>query len=324
MNKRKLHVRPWWLILSAMTAGLILGACAPGAPTAAIDENAPDFIDPLPSPTPTWALPDPDDEDPIVDCALEAPLCVIDIGVVEVAGEAYLGVELQAPPVPDEFQPSGVGNVLLDVNVAVQRDGNTVGEINVEGYSVAIAPPDGSIILTRSNGAPLLRIFSSEQGVMLADPLPSPEVSILYLSDSGDLLLIDAQGNPLATIFDGDAGVLLADPRPSPGNPVSFDPTANGYLILSAKDESLLLVDLSDDAVWLLDSMGNYVAGLGLENGLVVIAAPQGDPVAIVHPELRQGEGELIRITRLIPIARDLQGEFDLSGSVKLIGVDES
>ncbi|MFV2045061.1 MAG: hypothetical protein ACC700_17720, partial [Anaerolineales bacterium] len=324
MNKRQLHVRPWWLILTAATAGLILGACAPGAPTAAIDEAAPAQIDPLPSPTPTWALPDLDDEDPIVNCALEAPLCVIDIAVVEVAGEAYLGVELQALPVPDKFQPSGTDNVLLDVNVAVQRAGNTVGEINVEGYSVAIAPPEGSIILTQSDGAPLLRIDSSGLGVMLADPRPSPRVSILYVIDAGDLLLIDAQGNALATIYDGDAGVLLADPRPSPGNPVSINPSADGYLILNAKDESLVLVDLSDDTVWLLDSMGNSVAGLGLVNGLVVIAAPQGDPVAILHLEPGRGEGELIRITRLIPIARDLQGEFDLSGSVKLIGVDES
>ncbi len=162
--------------LLVIVASLALWGCAPGTPTVTLDDDAPAFIDPLPSPTPTWVVPDPDDENQIADCALEAPLCVIDVAVVEVAGNAYLGVDLRVVPIPGKWQPGGADNVLLDVNVSVQRDGETVAKINVEGHSVAVAPAKGGIILTQDDGEPLLSINSSELGVLLADPRPSPSL----------------------------------------------------------------------------------------------------------------------------------------------------
>lgn len=311
------------ILLLLIVASLALWGCAPGTPTAALDEDAPNFIDPLLSPTPTWTAPGPDDEDPIVDCALDAPLCVIDVALVNVAGEAYLGVDLRVVPIPGKWQPDGGDNVLLDVNVSVQRDGETVAEIDVEGHSVAVVPAEGSIILTQEDGAPLLSIDSSELGLLLADPRPSPSLATAYDPSTQELLLLDAEGNPIATISAGGLGVLLADPRPSPVYHISTDPTAGGYLILYAEEEPLVMVDTSNATVWLLDPSGDRVVGLVMLNGLVVIATPVSGPVAIVHLGPGGAEASFIRITRLIPISFDLQGEFDLSGSLELISVDK-
>lgn len=65
------------MTLLVLGVSLSLWNCVPGSPTAAIDEDAPDLIDPLPSPTYTPALPEP--EDPIADCVLDGPICVIDL-----------------------------------------------------------------------------------------------------------------------------------------------------------------------------------------------------------------------------------------------------
>ena len=312
------------MLLLVIVASLTLWGCAPGAPTAALDDDAPAFIDPLPSPTPTWAAPDPDDDDPIVDCVLDAPLCVIDVALIEVAGEAYLGVELQVVSIPGKWQPDGAENILLDANVALQRDGETIAEIDVEGHSVAIVPAQGGIILTEEDGAPLLSINSSELGVLLADPRPSPSLAAAYDPSTQELLLLDAEGNPIATISAGGIGVLLADPRPSPIYHVSSDPTLGGFLILNAEEEPLVLVDASSATVWFLEpTTGDRVVGLVMLNDLVVIAAPAAGPVAIVHPERSGAVGDSIRITRLIPLSLDLQGEFDLSGSLELLAVDK-
>ena len=151
MNKKKPHMQLWWLILGAMAAGLILGACGSTVPVVPMDEDAPDFIDPLPSPTPTWVAPDPDDEDPIADCTLDAPLCVIDVALVELGGEAYLGVDLQGNPAADDAPPEGAGGVLMDVSIAVQRDGTTVAEIDLQGSTVAVAPAGGSLKIGRAH-----------------------------------------------------------------------------------------------------------------------------------------------------------------------------
>ena len=313
------------ITLLVIVASLALWSCAPGVPTVALDEDAQAFIDPLPSPTPTWTVPGPDDEDPIVDCALDAPLCVIDVAVVDVAGEAYLGVDLQVVPIPGKWQPDGVDNVLLDVNVSMQRDGETVAEINVEGHSVAIAPAEGSIILTQEDGAPLLGIDSSELGVLLADPRPSPGFAAAYDPSTQELLLLDAEGNPIATISAGGLGVLLADPRPSPTYHVSSDPSVGGFLILNSEEESLVSVDPSNATVWFLDPMGDRVAGLIMLNGLVVIAAPGIGPVGLVspnyYPVADTDHGEMgLRITMLIPLEDVSDGTYDIVGTISLFG----
>lgn len=313
------------ILLTVILASLALWGCVPDSPTAAIDEDAPVFIDPLPSPTPTWSSPGPDDSGQIIDCALEAPLCVIDVAVVDVAGEAYLGVELRVVPIPGKWQPDGVDNVLLDVNVSVQRNGETVAEIHTEGHSVAVAPAGGGIILTEEGGAPLSRIDSSELGDLLADPRRSPIAFIAYEADAGDLILLDADRDSLATIYDGDAGVLLANLRPSPSALVFSDPTESGFLILNAEAEPLVVVDISNETVWLLDSMGDRVAGLVMLNGLVVIAAPSIGPVGLVspntYPAANADPGEMgLRITILIPMAVARGETYDIAGTISLFG----
>jgi hypothetical protein len=313
------------ILLLVIVASLALWGCAPGAPTAALDEDAPAFIDPLPSPTPTWAAPDPDDEDPIVDCALDAPLCVIDVSLVDLAGEAYLGVELQVVPIPGRWQPEGVDNVLLDVNVSMQRDGETVAEINVEGHSVAVVPAEGSIILTQEDGAPLLSIASSELGVLMAVPSPSPSLAAAYDPSTQELLLLDAEGNPIATISAGGLGVLLADPRPAPTYHVSSDPTVGGFLILNEEEEPLVLVDASNATVWFLEPSGDRVVGLIMLNGLVVIAAPGVGPVGLISPSYYPAAdadhgGRSLRITMLIPLEGVSDGTYDLAGTISLFG----
>ena len=65
---------------------LIFSGCVPGNPTVAIDPDAPNFRDPLPSPTPTFSAPDPDDKDPIADCALDAPICQVGFGLQDLVG----------------------------------------------------------------------------------------------------------------------------------------------------------------------------------------------------------------------------------------------
>ena len=298
------------ILLLVIVASLALWGCAPGAPTAALDEDAPNFIDPLPSPSPTWTAPVPDDEDPIVDCALDAPLCVIDVAVVDVAGEAYLGVDLQVVPIPGKWQPDGGDNVLLDVNVSVQRDGETVAEINVEGHSVAVAPAQGGIILTQDDGAPLLRIDSSELGLLLADPRPSPSLATAYDPSTQELLLLDAEGNPIATISAGGIGVLLADPRPSPVFLIPFDPSTSGFQILGSegdplagidpKDDPAANVDPKDSGVIIRDAEGNPVAAVDPKDGGVTIHDAAGNTVAIVDPK---DDGVVIRDAGGNPVA---------------------
>ena len=312
-------------LLLVIVASLALWSCAPGAPTATLDEDAPNFIDPLPSPTPTWTAPGPDDEDPVADCALEAPLCVIDVALVEVAGEAYLGVDLRFVPIPGQWQPDGGDNVLLDVNVSVQRDGEAVAEINVEGHSVAIAPAEGSIILTQEDGTPLLGIDSSELGVLLADPRPSPGLAAAYDPSTQELLLLDDEGNPIATISAGGIGVLLADPRPSPTYHVSFDPTVGGFLILNAEEVPLVLVDASNATVWFLEPTGDRVVGLIMLNSLVVIAAPGVGPVGLIspnnYPATDADPGNIdLQITMLFPLEGVSDGSYDLAGTISLFG----
>lgn len=306
-----------------LVLSMVLVGCVPGSPTAAIDEDTPDFIDPLPSSTPTWALPDPDDEDPVADCSLETPICQVGVGIEKIAGATYLGVDLRVVPIPGKWQPGETKTFFLTGEIDLLHEGKAEGPIKLGERSVGFAAPERGFILTQEDGAPLLHIDSSELGVLLADPRPSPSLAAAYDPSTQELLLLDAEGNPIATISAGGIGVLLADPRPSPSYHFSSDPTAGGFLILNAEEEPLVSVDPSNATVWFLDPMGDRVAGLVMLNELVVIAAPQGGPVAIVHPGPGGGDGDYVWITRLIPLSLDLQGEFDLSGSLELLAVDE-
>lgn len=79
-------------ITAALAAAFLLSACSGGGAAQPIDKSAPGSVDPIPTSTPTPSFIEPDD--PIADCALDKPECVIELGL---GGESSsLRVQLNA------------------------------------------------------------------------------------------------------------------------------------------------------------------------------------------------------------------------------------
>jgi len=102
------------------------------------------------TPTPTFELPGPDDEDPIADCLLDKPLCVVKTSVEGLTGRPYLATSL-AIDLKQELFKGTDRKLALDASVAIVHEGAGVGNVEVKDHTIAIASPEGILTLTKTN-----------------------------------------------------------------------------------------------------------------------------------------------------------------------------
>lgn len=296
-------------IITTLTLTAALIACSPEDAIAGLAGEAPGFVDPIPSPTWTPSLPEPDD--PIADCDLQAPICQVGIGLQELGGDTFLGLDLQLRPPgagPDSWQELG-----LDLEVAITRAGEQVERVEVQDHAIAVAGWGGEIQITRGDGTPAAGISSSEQGTIFTHP-QGPAAASVAVTGEGQLeILIGSQGGTTLSMSATIDGLLLADPRPSPvfllipfpsdsGREGGLEegPEPPGIILYDAGGTALASIDMQNLTVLLLDQDGKSVGLIDPRDDPVVIRDAEGSPVAAIDPK---DQGLTIRDAQGNPVA---------------------
>ncbi len=256
------------------------------------------------TPTPTFELPGPDDEDPIVDCLLDSPLCIVETSVEGIEGRPYLAASLAIDLENTPFSEPGE-ELVLDADVAV-TEGTDVSIITeVRGHTIVMAFPELDITIPPDLwGFPDGVVFGScDDSSWTYDPN-----YWLYCSDQ----------TPDDDIWFFDECYWLGLPCPDdqvPGFPgehptYSFDFDTGDILIYYIEADILIRVnntsqqliingdglgdsksfweidfdspDLESPGVVLNDGDGNPVARLVSSDGVLAVFEPNGPPIANV------------------------------------------
>lgn len=301
---------------------IVLGACAGAAVPAGrlsrdlvvADEDAFAAELLIASPTPTFALPDPDDEDPIHDCALEVPLCRIGVSVEEVGGQSYVAVEVAIQP--NQLHPGGVNQVSLVANVEVAQAGQSVGVIEHEGTFITTA--DQGIHITSAEGTPIVQMIFEElpEGYELSFAGPGRAGELSFSYEESSMMVHNASGDAVAGVQPKDGGVAITDPEGTPLAHISTGEGAGQVLIEDLSGGAGVPIGLvasvaeSEGALILSDGQGNPILAAYEQAGLVVIAiTPFGNPIAAFGSGQAWAEGVSLISPKIEPIeANSLAG----------------
>jgi hypothetical protein len=270
-------------IAALWITSIVLAACGPGGGPERLAPDGAAGVAPLPSATPTLSAPNLDEEDPVADCSLQAPICQVGVGVQQVGGVNYLAADLLVQT--EAAAPGSPQRLSMDIDVEANGEDGESEQVGLKDHPIGVV--DGGDRLLLSTGEQSSGLFIADSGglVLLSDPRPSPWASAAYDPATGDLLLLDRDANPIATVTAGGVGVLLADSRPSPTFLIPFGTDSGGYKIIGADGGEVAIVDPKDGSATIRGADGGVVAAIDPEDGGVAIRGSDGGEVAIVDPK---------------------------------------
>jgi hypothetical protein len=282
-------------LLLGLTTAIILSGCT-GLTGGLSDSKL------LITSTPTFELPGPDDEDPIADCLLDSPLCIVETSVEGFEGRPYLAasiaIDLENPPFnePDD-------ELVLDADVAVTEGTNVDIITEVRGHTIVMAPPefdftippdlwgfpDGVVFGSCDESSwtfdPNYWLYCSDQtpdddvwffdecfwhGILCpGDQVPgSPEDHPTYSFDfdSGDILIYYIETDILIRVNNTSQQLIINGD--DFGGSMSF-----GEIAFDSPD-------LEDPGIILYDGDGNPIATLVSSDGVLTVFESNGAPIA--------------------------------------------
>jgi hypothetical protein len=279
-----------------LIAAFILSGCAqpPAEVTIAVQE---DGIELIASPTPTFELPGPDDEDPIVDCVLDAPICLVNTAIEHIGEAPFLTVDIAIDPSNESFKGTDE-ELVLEGKVSIVQEGTHAGDVEVQDHTIAEASPDVGLILTNPEGEPLVNLITTVDGYLfycnhnLVPRCPQQTPIFSFDPATGDIIILNNEGIPVGEVeYSFPPGVVF-------GNG-SDDAWPNWIWVFgnNTDDEwpnwgddtwpnwgwAFSFADIEDSGVVLSDPAGNPVATLGSSDGALFVFEPNGSPVAILE-----------------------------------------
>jgi hypothetical protein len=276
-RSRKLHLptSPLLIVtLLGLTVTIILTGCTlptGNSPIVAQDDD----IVLIPSPTPRFVLPGPDDEDPRMDCVLDAPACIIGAGIESIDGAAYIGASIAIDRSQLEDFKGSDEELVLDAKVAISNEGMHAGDIEVQEHTIAVASPDADLVLTSPGGDPMVNVITTVDGFLFhctnllpRCPQPPQAPYFSFDVDTGDIRIHSNEGDILITIDNANQRLTIHD---------------------DSDDEMLWgdyfsLADVQDPGIVLNDREGNPVATLISSDGVLFVFEPNGSPFATIEP----------------------------------------
>jgi hypothetical protein len=242
-----------------------------------------DAIVSIASPTPTFALPDPDDEDPIANCVLDEPICVIGTGIESIDGAVYMGTRVSIELSNETFKGTEK-ELVLDTKATIFQEGEVVGDIEVKDRSIAQGSPDVDLILTDPAGEPKVNVVAAVDGYVFQvprpqpycpqPPCPQPPQSPAFSFDpaTGDILIHSGGGIPLARVpVHTQTGELGNYPE--------------NVMIIEIGDSSQ--TNTENDKIILYDQRGSQAVMVESRDGVLFVFEPNGSQVALISPKTK-------------------------------------
>ena len=258
-----------------------------------------DGIELIPSPTPTFILPGPDDEDPIADCVLDEPVCLVNTAIEHIDDTPYLTVDIAVDSNNERFKGTDE-ELVLDGKVTIVREGADAGKVEVQDRTIAEVSPDVGLILTNPEGEPLVNLVTTVDGFLfycnlnLEPRCPQPQNPAFSFDPvTGDIIILNNEGIPVGEIdfsFPPDVVFGNGSDNQWPNWMWLFGNNADDEWPNWGDDTwpnwgwAFSFADIEDSGVVLSDPAGIPVATLGSSDGVLFVFEPNGLPVATIGP----------------------------------------
>lgn len=260
-------------ILSVLMV-VALAGCSFFDEPSGVDKEGQVPVPDLPSPTPTWALPDPDDDDPVADCQIDAPICWIDLELIELGDKTFLAADLLLRPPSDD--PDSWNEAGVDLDMTLSQDGGEIDRVSVDDHVVAVTGEDGAVNVSNGDGTASVGIASGEQGRIFTNPQGSGGGSVSANTEEGALVVSVSPSGPDAVLRTQGVGIPLTGDGLYPLLEVRFPIPEDRELSLEEDDEQPSIV--------IYDASGSALANIDLQNLTVELTGLGGSPFAAIDP----------------------------------------